>query len=149
MKYSLILTIQFLFIMSLTSFAQDLSQYRWENRIILMITPDENHSEFKQQIANLSGLDMELEDMKLVSFVVTPTKYSLGLGMDEWHESTVLYERYQQKNEEYSTLLIGLDGRVKMWSAKAVGAEGIFELINTMPMRKAELRKRKRKETND
>jgi hypothetical protein len=50
--------------------------------------------------------------------------------------------RFQISREGFEILLIGKDGTVKLRSDKPVSSEDLFALIDSMPMRKREMRNR-------
>ena len=44
--------------------------------------------------------------------------------------------------ESFRIVLIGKDGGVKLDQAKGISIQEVFDLIDTMPMRQAEIRKK-------
>ena len=51
-----------------------------------------------------------------------------------------LFKTYQPNHDEFTFVLIGLDGGEKMRSTKVVSLEQLFGLIDSMPMRQWELK---------
>ena len=59
-------------------------------------------------------------------------------------EDRTLRERYRVPVEEFRLLLIGKDGAVKRSEADAVALEEVFAQVDSMPMRRREMRERGR-----
>lgn len=55
-------------------------------------------------------------------------------------EKETEYKKYNVTPDQFTLLLIGKDGGEKFRSAKPVEIETIFRLIDSMPMRQAEMR---------
>jgi hypothetical protein len=122
--------------------AQQLSEHRWENRLIVLVGSGESAALLDEQIALLMEHRDVLEDLKLLVYQFKEAVYSLGLCAEEgWQAGTVpaYLAREIPKNTPFSFFLIGLDGGVKMRRNDVVPIADIYELIDQMPMRRAEL----------
>ena len=108
--------------LSIRSDAQELAQYQWQRRVILLCG-DHNSDTYQNQLNILSAeeLEAELADRKLIL-----------IKDSEDHCN----------DEDFKIVLYGLDGGVKLSSSTAVKAIEIFELIDSMPMRRAEIMRR-------
>ena len=53
------------------------------------------------------------------------------------------YKKYDVEPNKFTLLLIGKDGGEKLRSTKPVKTEAIFKLIDSMPMRQAEMSNKK------
>ena len=105
------------------SFSQDLGQYRWRNRIILISGDTESSVYQKQiQILNQEKFQQPLEERKLL--VITNDRNA--------------------KQEDFNLKLIGLDGGEKLNSNDFVDPQLIFDLIDSMPMRRSEMKRKSR-----
>ncbi|MEL6275978.1 MAG: DUF4174 domain-containing protein [Bacteroidota bacterium] len=139
------------FAMPLFLSAQNIDQYRWENRLILVFTPNVQHPTYLQQVAELAPQSEALADRKLLLFTFTPQGQLLNedcLGPRE--NSLAIYDKYGISTTDYTVLLIGLDGGVKRKVRnEVVNPQSFFKLIDTMPMRRAELRRRNQGKRKD
>jgi Domain of unknown function (DUF4174) len=54
------------------------------------------------------------------------------------------FDKYQVSKNDFTLLLIGKDGFVKLRSKEVMTAERIYALVDAMPMRKDEMRKMKK-----
>ena len=107
--------------LSVKSDAQELAQYQWQHRVILLCG-DHNSDTYQNQLNILSDqeLEAELADRKLI----------------------LIKDSEEHCGDDFKIMLYGLDGGVKLSSSTAVKAIEIFELIDSMPMRRAEIMRR-------
>lgn len=112
---------------SLSSFGQDLAEYRWKNRLIILVGTESN----TEQLKLLKNTEKQLQERDILVLEKTPNNRDLKpLGIT--------------KNFE-GVLLIGKDGDIKLQRPFVVEPQVIFDLVDSMPMRKSEMR-RKRKD---
>ncbi|MFN4762271.1 DUF4174 domain-containing protein [Gillisia sp. Q332] len=124
--------------------AQDLSVHRWENRLLILLTEDTEDINYKKQLEELSNCREGITDRKLIVYQSTRDNFRNGqLSEGEWKNSPDIYKKYKGNKPGFQVLLIGLDGGVKMDQAEMISCEKIFGTIDSMPMRKAEMRKNK------
>lgn len=137
-----------LLIFMVTANAQNLDSHRWDDRVILVLSDDVSNEEFKEQIKVLQENTKGLEERKLVVYQVLPGKFRKGLkGENEWILNKNLYQKYNPANLEFKVILIGLDGGLKLQEEKLLPVKTIFSTIDSMPMRQAEM-KRKKNDSN-
>ena len=96
--------------------AQDLSDYRWKNRILQIDTPSTDHALFHAQSAELLAAFEGLLDRDLV--VLTRTGAV-----------------------QFQITLIGKDGGKKLTRRTVLKTDELFAIIDAMPMRLDEMRK--------
>ena len=58
----------------------------------------------------------------------------------QWTYSSDLYQRHTESSVPFSIILIGLDGGIKLRQQELLTAKELFRIIDSMPMRKAEMR---------
>lgn len=123
--------------------AQNLSDHRWKNRLILILTNDTSLSEYQKQLDEFRSQEKGMGERKLIVYHITPTQYRAGLGTtSDWHMSNKLYLQFHEKEKDFAVLLIGLDGGVKLRQNKLLTCEKLFSAIDIMPMRQAEMRRK-------
>lgn len=123
--------------------AQMLDQYLWKNRVII-VNANTNSITQGSQERTLLRYKQELKERKIVIL-----RYDNG-------EITRVYpdEEKQFKNQvlgidltgEDRFLLIGLDGGIKFRSNTVKSNQWIFDLIDSMPMRQSEIRRKQKKQ---
>ena len=128
-----------------------LENYQWKNRIILILSESGQEAEYSQQIKAFEGAGMELADRKLLVFLVQKERYRIVDYAEnrekaaEWINSEALYRKFSKEDSGFQVLLIGLDGGVKVSQRQILQKEALFGIIDAMPMRRAELRRKKNK----
>jgi len=140
-RTTFILVIIISLISSVEVFGQNVDDYKWKNRIILIISNNEDSEIFKKQINALEKDLQELEECKLILFKITPSKYQLN--SDKWETNSELYTTYNLNNEPFKIVLIGLDGGIKLNQNTYTPKRDLFALIDGMPMRRVELKNKK------
>ncbi len=124
--------------------AQDLSKHRWENRLILLISDDENNPTLKAQIAEFTKDLTGLEERKLIIYQVMPEEYKIILNGDTTKQSSKLYKTYKKTEKGFEVLLLGLDGGIKHRQSELLPLEKLYAIIDAMPMRRSEMKREKR-----
>lgn len=123
--------------MSVSSFSQDLTDYMWKNRILLLCEKGEKLSRSQEQIALFAPLRKEMEERQLLILIFD------GEVLRDTNLK-VLSRRGSRgvKKDFKGVLLIGKDGGVKSKSDFFVEPKNIFEIIDSMPMRRAEMKQK-------
>lgn len=96
--------------------AQDLSQYRWENRILQIETPSIKDPHFQDQSSRLVAVFRGVLERDLVILTKTDA-------------------------EHFQITLIGKDGGKKLTRRTVLKTEELFAIIDAMPMRRDEMRR--------
>ncbi|SLJ94714.1 DUF4174 domain-containing protein [Salegentibacter salarius] len=120
--------------------AQDLSKHQWEDRLVLIIAEEENET-FQQQLTELQKHQQGLKERKLVIYQILPEKYTTGFEEENWKTSSELFQKYKAEKSGFRIILIGLDGGEKLDQTEVLSVEKLFNTIDSMPMRQAEMRK--------
>ncbi len=124
--------------------AQNLEEYRWKNRLIVITDYSADASSLAKQLALLNQDNSGLKERKLLIYQVTNKGTYQGVDVPkEWENAILLPSMIKRKSKQspFSVYLIGLDGGIKMEKDSLVSLTTIFSLIDGMPMRRAELKK--------
>mgnify|MGYP003653586380 FL=1 len=127
-------TIILLFIMyGYTLTAQQLSDYKWKNRVLVLSDSPTYTNEFKKALQLIKDSSNEIEQRDLIIFIYKKDHlYNLD-------DKEVLFKNNTIEHMK-GYLLIGKDGGVKSIQSYPLKLEEIFELIDSMPMRRAEMK---------
>lgn len=126
--------------------AQSLAQHEWNDRLVLLLVEDEENEVFQEQLRAFRKEADGMQDRKLVIYQIKPNAYKIGLkAAKEWKTVTTAYSSYKKSTAPFELLLIGLDGGIKLRQNTFLSTEDLFAIIDGMPMRRAELRRRKPK----
>lgn len=121
-----------LFATAVVSQTPDLNALRWNKRALLLFAPSANNGQIIQQKQMLDSHSAGLEERDLKVFEIT--------GSSQADEQ--LRGRFHVKTDSFTVVLIGKDGSQKLKRSQPTNAEDIFKLIDSMPMRKEEMRQK-------
>lgn len=118
-----------------------LEGYRWKNRIIIISAPTENMA-LRNQIFSLNEAKDEMQDRDLKILQLINGSGHLD-NLDSLDEASVqiIRKKHGIKEDEFELLLIGKDGTVKLRRNAYVSPQILFDLIDSMPMRRSEMKK--------
>lgn len=123
--------------------SQNPSNLKWENRIVIVFTNSENSEKFLAQKNELIPEIKGFEERKLKLIHSTPEKFMQSLPIaSEWIEDAGIYKQMLDKEADFEVILIGLDGGIKLRQKEILESNHLFSLIDSMPMRQAEMRKK-------
>ncbi len=135
-RFTVIIGIMLLFSIQLTG--QNLKDYKWKNRVVLVISDDKDSDIFKAQVEAVENDEKGLKERKLIIFKILPSKFQLN--SDKWVPDSKLYRTYNKDSDPFKIVLIGLDGGVKLSRDTLISKNELYDLIDSMPMRSAELK---------
>ena len=141
MKQCIITIILF---MSMTTLnGQPLDKHQWKDRLILVFSqiPDERRA--VEQLERFKDEAAAVKDRDLLIYRISPGMVN---GPDDKLLTTAewFYKYYRVGKDEFNVILIGKDGGEKLRSEELIPPEKIFELIDSMPMRRAEMRRKEK-----
>ncbi|MFL1011289.1 DUF4174 domain-containing protein [Flavisericum labens] len=128
-------------------YGQNLETHKWKHRIVIIKASEIDSNTSQKQLQEFRNSTRELIDRKIVMYKITGDKfqyidYSNSKLNHSGKISETLTKRVLNKNIKFEVLLIGLDGGIKLQQKKVLIKEKLFEIIDSMPMRQAELKKR-------
>lgn len=137
---SLMRILLLLIAMSLSLPANPLDKYLWKNRILIVQSKGQNQALNQLLLKNQEAL----ADRDLIVINLTTEKIKLANQIRPTREErTALLNKFKlSKAEQPTFVLIGKDGGEKSRQTQTLDLEKIFALIDTMPMRKNEMKKK-------
>ena len=119
-------------------------KYRWKNRVLLIFAGSDTDVAYQRQLRLLDGHadGMDERDMVIGAFT-DETGGVLGSTALSPKGVAALRTEYGLAPGTFATLLIGKDGGVKLQRPEPVRPDALFELIDGMPMRQAEIKSNK------
>lgn len=122
--------------------AQDLREHVWKDRVIVVFTADESSELFTQQLDELQSDREGLDDRKLVLYSITPTHVRKGWENGEWEVSNESLNHILEAKGNFEVVLLGLDGSVKLRQDQLLKRDKLYNIIDSMPMRRHALKSR-------
>lgn len=123
-----------------SAIAQEIQQHRWKERLILVFAPNEEDPAYLEQVEQLQDSGEALNARKVMVYQILPVVYKKGIKTEKWQAREAGTLAGMKAEDGFGTLLIGLDGGVKLRSRRVVEPDKFWALIDAMPMRKAELK---------
>ena len=128
--------------------AQNLESHLWKDRVVLLFTVSLQQAHFQKQSQILTEETEEVTDRDLVVYTILPD------GGQQPNGGVLSAAQAQALNNTYGIspgvgftfVLIGKDGTEKLKKKQPVSTRELFSLIDSMPMRKAEMNQNRRKE---
>ncbi len=118
----------------------DLTQFQWKNRLLFIFAPDSSHPLFKQLQSQIMDQKSEVEDRDLAVFsVLAQGPSQMNTTAIDRQEADSIRDRFGISPNAFSLILIGKDGGIKLKRSDPVDLTEIFELIDSMPMRRNEI----------
>ena len=123
--------------------AAELDGYRWRNRVLLVLAAGEN-ALLKQQRELLAPARQALRERDMAVLAVIgdgPVEALFGPGAPAPDGDALRRAFGVPATSRFTALLIGKDGGVKWRTEHPAKPEELFSLIDTMPMRRNEIRR--------
>jgi len=121
----------------------DLASYHWKNRVIIISAPSTATENYKIQRGELDNRTEGVLDRDLLVLDLFDNEQSrvgdLFLTDDDVSK---LKKLFGLKPDQFQVILIGKDGTIKLRSDKPVPTSELSRLIDTMPIRKEEIRRK-------
>ncbi|MEP0131343.1 MAG: DUF4174 domain-containing protein [Eudoraea sp.] len=117
--------------------SRELTEFMWKKRILLVMDAKNDLDTRNLQLNKFNGLHAEMRERDLVLFVYNGKEVLDRDGMITYiNPDNIAYGELQ------GIILIGKDGGVKLRKKYTVEANEVFDLIDQMPMRRAEMKNR-------
>ena len=121
----------------------DLMEYQWKNRLLLVFASSHHTPGYLKLKDDLSRQEEEVADRDLLVFhILESGETKLGKSLLSESSANYLREKFSIKAGTFTVLLIGKDGGVKLRREGQLELDEIFSLIDTMPMRRREMREK-------
>ncbi len=139
MKYFTNLCLLAVLLTSTTTMAQNIDSFKWKNRIVLLKDSHFNSVKLQEQLKALQSNLEKLHDRDILIFVLTDEAVFDTLKSKTKLQPLLIIEEFGLKDFQ-GLILIGKDGGLKLKDSFVVSPSTICNLIDSMPMRRAELK---------
>ena len=93
----------------------DLSQFQWKNRLLFLFAPNRNHPFFDVLHKSLTSRKAEAVDRDLVIFEILESGPSrMNTNYLDLHTAQSLREKFDLSRSEFTVILVGKDGGIKL-----------------------------------
>ena len=122
-----------------------ISEFRWNNRLLLLIDQRGSSNDISQQLDVLGPLNKDFVERKLLVLKVDEKGYQvLNNKIQKYISDPSIYKKYHDKTTRFNIVLIGLDGGSKLRQNQAIGRTELFSIIDSMPMRANEIKNKQK-----
>lgn len=128
----------FIGLLSVTGYGQDMRSHQWEERVLVILSDAENKDIAEKQLSWFKKYPEELNDRNMAEIYTCTLPECEYTGTKEFN---AIMERAREGGS-FIVLLIGLDGSIKYQSNQLEAPQVYFNLIDRMPMRRAQMRRR-------
>jgi hypothetical protein len=130
------------FLLAINTFGKDLLKpLKWNHRPLLIFSPSKD-KHLEKQLLEIDQNQKGIIERDMKIFILHS---NLTGTMDDNAIDSVqvadLYKKFDVSPEQFSILLIGKDGGVKMRKTQSMKIKDIFAIIDKMPMRQREMQK--------
>ena len=124
----------------------DLSQFQWKNRLLFLFAPNRDHPFFDVLHKALTTQKADVADRDLAIFEILGSgPSSINTNYLDPQTAQSLRDKFDIARSEFTVILIGKDGGIKLNRQDQTRLEDLFALIDAMPMRQEEMRQKKRR----
>lgn len=123
--------------------SMDLDKFQWKNRLLFLFATDGNNPLFKNLHGEIIAQKAEVKDRDLVVFEVLeqgPSRMNAALIDQQMADS--IRDHFSIPQNTFALILVGKDGGIKLERHDQASLEEVFDLIDSMPMRKNEIRQK-------
>ena len=122
--------------------ARPLQPYLWKNRPLLIFAPSESSSQLKRQRRIVATNHAGLRERDMIVIEIVGSRVRTVLGSTAAFSAAAARKFYGVGPGTFRTILVGKDGGRKLQSSSPIGSARLFRLIDAMPMRKQEIRRK-------
>ncbi len=128
---------------------QNLDKHRWQNRILIFKTTDAKNAKYQRQLKEFKNSFAGLRERKIILYQIIGSRYQL-IDYEQrnqhniWQDVKMVNNRIIDKLTDFEVILIGLDGGIKLKQTELLSEQGLYKIIDRMPVRLEELRNKQR-----
>ena len=126
----------------LAASAQPLKSVRWKNRPLLIFAPSPNHPTLAKQRAVVRQIRAGLVERDMIVVEIVGNSLRTVVGRSPSASAVAFRRHYGIGSDAFRVILVGKDGGRKLVSSKPISSRRLFGLIDSMPMRRDEMRRR-------
>jgi hypothetical protein len=129
-----------------TAMDVDVEHFQWKKRLLLVFAAENSHPHYQSLANEIFYRQADVNDRDLVVFEILESGTSRMNGRPiEPQKAASIRKQFGIAPDEFTVILVGKDGGIKLKRNDQVRLEEIFRLIDSMPMRQEEMRLRSRK----
>lgn len=144
MRYPKIITVILFLTLVPMLYAQNIADYQWKKRLVFLVDETMKTPAMCSQLKMFSTKTKELEERETLLFQLTPNTIVLSNEEKSTLSPKEVYASLSISKDFKGVILVGKDGGVKLKKDFEVPPDAVFSLIDGMPMRKSEMKGKRR-----
>lgn len=144
MIFALIVVSSILACQDATALDVDFERFQWKKRLLFIFAPESTDPFFNTLVNEITARKDDVDDRDLVVFEILESGVS-SMNRNELdpQQAASLRRHFKIPQSTFAVILLGKDGTQKLKRDGRVELDEIFRLVDSMPMRKDEMRKQK------
>ena len=126
----------------LDSSATPLKSVQWKNRPLLVFAPSPEHPLLARQRAEIGRVMSGMIERDMIVVEIVGNSLRTVVGRSPSGGAVAFRRHYGVGSDAFRIILVGKDGGRKLVSSKVVSSRKLFGLIDSMPMRRDEIRRK-------
>lgn len=123
-----------------TDIGQVFENYLWEKRVVLIFAPDQENENHLKQIRIFDEAKDAMAERDITQWVIINNTRVVKDGAMLPHiGAPKFYRHFNVPAQDFTVILLGKDGEVKLRKKSIVTSSALFSLIDSMPMRKQKM----------
>lgn len=118
----------------------DLDKYKWKNRVLVLFAASDDDAAYERMKSALDDAQEDVDDRDLVLLEVVGNQCVVEGVVAAEAACSTLRDRFGMSADKYGLMLLGKDGQIKLKGNESTSVHDVFGLIDTMPMRRREMR---------
>lgn len=124
-----------------TIMGQQISDYQWKNRLVVLLTDSQDSQLYQLQLTDLKTDLQGLQERKILVITLTPKYQITGIDNEIEQKAVLNFKKLKKETNGFEVILVGLDGYIKLQQSKLLTHQELFAQIDRMPMRRDEIEK--------
>jgi hypothetical protein len=125
------------------AWSMDIDEFLWKNRLLFIFSEKISDAPVKRLLGEISNQTVGILDRDLVVFKIFETGSSfMDSTQMEYEMVEEIRRRFNVSPGILTLILVGKDGTVKLRRNAPIDIEDIFAVIDAMPMRRYEIRRK-------
>ena len=126
-----------------------IASHKWENRVLIFSASSPTNVGYRRQEQLLSKGKRGMKERDLIIYKLYDDHWLDHQGEElSKDEAIAIRSAYDLPEGKFMVVLVGKDGKVKMRKNDIISTREIFALIDSMPMRKQEIKDQQRVRDN-
>ena len=122
--------------------ATPLKSVQWKNRPLLVFAPSPGHPLLAKQRAEIRRVKSGLIERDMIVVEIIGNSLRTVVGRSPSGGAVAFRRHYGIGSDAFRIILVGKDGGRKLVSSNVVSSRKLFGLIDSMPMRRDEIRRK-------